>query len=178
MQDDKAMDDLVGTIMEHGIMIPATVRSEKDDKGYEIIASHRRHHGGTLDGLEEMPCIVREMTDLEAVREMRNSSKQRGDPLPNELAKLLDLGVEDIKRQGARPKSEKETEALGKLSVEIASKKYDMNYKKVMRYGNRVRSMNIGMYANSILPCMLANGQDLVAATEYASASRAWLPIW
>ncbi len=34
-------------------------------------------------------------------------------------------------------------------------------------YGNRVRSMNIGMYANSILPCMLANGQDLVAATEY-----------
>ena len=34
-------------------------------------------------------------------------------------------------------------------------------------YGNCVRSMNIGMYANSILPCMLANGQDLAAATEY-----------
>ena len=34
-------------------------------------------------------------------------------------------------------------------------------------YGNRVRSLNIGMYANSILPCMLANGRDLAAATEY-----------
>ena len=81
-----------------------------------------------------MPCIVREMTDLEAVREMRNSNKQRGDPLPSELAKLLDLEVEAIKRQGARPKSEKEAEALGKLSVEIVGKEHDMNYKKVMRY--------------------------------------------
>ena len=134
VQDDKAMDDLVGTIKEHGIMTPATVRPEKDGKGYEIIAGHRRHHGGTRAGLEEMPCIVREMTDLEAVREMRNSNKQRGDPLPSELAKLLDLEVEAIKRQGARPKTEKEAEALGKLSVEIVGKEHDMNYKKVMRY--------------------------------------------
>ena len=29
VQDDKAMDDLVGTIKEHGIMTPATVRPEK-----------------------------------------------------------------------------------------------------------------------------------------------------
>ena len=64
VQDDKAMDDLVGTIKEHGIMTPATVRPEKDGKGYEIIAGHRRHHGGARAGLEEMPCIVREMTDL------------------------------------------------------------------------------------------------------------------
>ena len=134
VQDDKAMDDLVGTIKEHGIMTPATVRPEKDGKGYEIIAGHRRHHGGSRAGLEEMPCIVREMTDLEAVREMQNSNKQRGDPLPSELAKLLDLEVEAIKRQGARPKTEKEAEALGKLSVEIVGKEHDMNYKKVMRY--------------------------------------------
>ena len=134
VQDDKAMDDLVGTIREHGIMTPATVRPEKDGKGYEIIAGHRRHHGGTRAGLEEMPCIVREMTDLEAVREMRNSNKQRGDPLPSELAKLLDLEVEAIKRQGARPKNDKEAESLGKLSVEIVGKEHDMNYKKVMRY--------------------------------------------
>ena len=134
VQDDKAMDDLVGTIKEHGIMTPATVRPEKDGKGYEIIAGHRRHHGGTRAGLAEMPCIVREMTDLEAVREMRNSNKQRGEPLPSELAKLLDLELEAIKRQGARPKNDKEAEALGKLSVEIVGKDHDMNYKKVLRY--------------------------------------------
>ena len=52
------------------------------------------------------------MTDLEAVREMRNSNKQRGDPLPSELAKLLDLEVEAIKRQGARPKTRKRPRPL------------------------------------------------------------------
>jgi len=34
-------------------------------------------------------------------------------------------------------------------------------------FGNCVRSLNVGMYANSILPCMLANAGDLVLATEF-----------
>lgn len=33
--------------------------------------------------------------------------------------------------------------------------------------GNCVRSLNVGMYANSILPCMLANASDLVLTTEF-----------
>ena len=33
---------------------------------------------------------------------MKNSNKQRGEPLPSELAKLLDLEVEAIKHQGGR----------------------------------------------------------------------------
>ncbi len=111
VQDDKAMDDLVGTIKEHGVMTPATVRPEKDGQGYEIIAGHRRHHGSERAGLDEMPCIVRNMTDFEAVREMRNSNKQRGEPLPSELARLLDLEVEAIKHQGARPGNSQEEQA-------------------------------------------------------------------
>ena len=55
-------------------------------------------------------------------------------PLPSELAKLLDLELEAIKRQGARPKNDKEAEALGKLSVEIVGKEHDMNYKKAVSY--------------------------------------------
>lgn len=34
-------------------------------------------------------------------------------------------------------------------------------------YGNCVRSLNVGMYANTILPCMLAHAQDLRTVTEY-----------
>ena len=47
---------------------------------------------------------------------------------------MLDLELEAIKRQGSRPKNDKEAEALGKLSVEIVGKEHDMNYKKVLRY--------------------------------------------
>lgn len=76
------MQELVGTIKEHGVMTPATVRPEKDGNGYEIVAGHRRHRGSELAGLEELPCIVRNMTDIEAVREMKNSNKQRGSRSP------------------------------------------------------------------------------------------------
>lgn len=131
--DDAKMTELVGTIRERGIMTPATVRPEKDGNGYEIIAGHRRHHGSGLAGLEEMPCIVRNMTDIEAVQEMKISNKQRGDPLPSELAKLLDLEVEAIKHQGGRLDGIAEGD-VGKRSVEIVGENNGMNYKKVMRY--------------------------------------------
>ena len=55
---------------------------EKDGNGYEIVAGHRRHHGCELAGLEEMPFIVREMTDHEAVQAMKDSNKQRDQTLP------------------------------------------------------------------------------------------------
>ena len=131
--DDAKMTELVGTIKVHGIMTPATVRPEKDGNGYEIIAGHRRRRGGELAGLDEIPCIVRDMTDIEAVREMKISNKQRGDPLPSELAKLLDLEMEAIKHQGARPAGMDEKDA-GKRSAEIVGENNGMNYKKVMRY--------------------------------------------
>lgn len=133
VKDDDKMTELVGTIKEHGVMTPATVRPEKDGSGYEIIAGHRRHRGSELAGLEDMPCIVRNMTDIEAVREMKNSNKQRGEPLPSELAKLLDLEVEAIKHQGGRLDGVAAGD-VGKRSVEIVGENNGMNYKKVMRY--------------------------------------------
>ena len=184
VQDDRAMDDLVDTIKVHGVMTPATVRPEKDGKGYEIIAGHRRHHGSGRAGLEEMPCIVRDMTDLEAVREMRNSNKQRGDPLPSELARLLDLEVEAIKRQGARPKNDQEKESLGKLSVEIVGKEHDLNYKKVLRYLrlnhlvpellDKVDAKNMGFMPAVELSYIRPENQRLIAVSidgEQASPS-------
>lgn len=133
VQDDDKMKELVGTIQEHGVMTPATVRPEKEGGGYEIIAGHRRQHGSQLAGLEEMPCIVRNMTDLEAVREMKISNKQRGDPLPSELARLFDLEVEAIKHQGGALDGVAAGD-VGKRSTEIVGENNGMNYKKVMRY--------------------------------------------
>ncbi len=149
VKDDEKMAELVGTIKEHGVMTPATVRPEKDGNGFEIVAGHRRHRGSELAGLKELPCIVRSMTDIEAVREMKNSNKQRGEPLPSELAKLLDLEVEAIKHQGGRLKNVAEGD-IGKRSVEIVGEAHDMNYKKVMRY----------LRLNSLVPELLDKVDD------------------
>lgn len=125
--------ELTASIKEQGVFTPATVRPEKDGNGYEIIAGHCRHRASELAGLTEIPCIVRDMDDHEAVREMRDSNKQRGDPLPTELAALLALEVEDIKHQGGRLEGVAEGDK-GKRSVEIVGEAHGMNYKKVMRY--------------------------------------------
>ena len=149
VEDNAAMTDLVSTIKEHGVMTPATVRPEKDGSGYESVAGHRRHRGSELAGLDELPCIVRDMTDIEAVREMKNSNKQRGDPLPSELAKLLDLEVEAIKHQGGRLDNVAPGD-IGKRSVEIVGENNGMNYKKVMRY----------IRLNSLVPELLNKVDD------------------
>ena len=133
VMDDDKMRELVGTIKEHGVIQPATVRPEKDGNGYEIIAGHRRHRGSELAGVELIPCIVRNMTDVEAVMEMKNSNKQRGDPSPSEWAKLLDLEMEAIKHQGSKLAGVAAGD-VGKRSAEIVGENNGMNYKKVMRY--------------------------------------------
>ena len=86
VRDDAKMQETVASIKANGVMVPGLARPEKDGNGYEIVAGHRRHHGCELAGLEEMPFIVREMTDHEAVQAMKDSNKQRDQTLPSELA--------------------------------------------------------------------------------------------
>ena len=133
VRDDAKMQETVASIKLNGVMVPGLARPEKDGNGYEIVAGHRRCRGSELAGLEEMPFIVRNMTDHEAVEAMKDSNKQRDQTLPSELAALLDLEVEDIKHQGSRLKNVAEGD-VGKRSVEIVGEAHGMNYKKVMRY--------------------------------------------
>lgn len=133
VRDDAKMQETVESIKVNGVIVPGLARPEKDGNGYEIIAGHRRCRGSELAGLEEMPFIVRAMSDHEAVQAMKDSNKQRDQMLPSELAALLDLEVEDIKHQGTRLKGVAEGD-IGKRSVEIVGEAHGMNYKKVMRY--------------------------------------------
>ena len=54
--DDEKMDEMVESIKQYGILVPAIVR-ERAEGGYELISGHRRHHAAALAGLEEMPVI-------------------------------------------------------------------------------------------------------------------------
>ena len=67
VQDDAKMQETVESIKANGVMVPGLARPEKEGGGYEIIAGHRRCRGSELAGLEEMPFIVRDMSDHEAV---------------------------------------------------------------------------------------------------------------
>ena len=81
-----------------------------------------------------MPCIVRNLTDEEAITQMvEDNLNQREEILPSERAKALKMQLEAIKHQGSRLKNVAEGD-VGKRSVEIVGEAHGMNYKKVMRY--------------------------------------------
>ena len=73
-----------------------------EEGGYEIISGHRRVHAAEAAGLTEVPVIVRDMTDDEAVVLMVDSNLQRENILPSERAFAYKMKMEAMKRQGER----------------------------------------------------------------------------
>lgn len=64
--DDPKMQETLDSVKKRGVRAPGLVRPDPDG-GYEIISGHRRHRASELAGLEDMPVIIRDMTDEEAV---------------------------------------------------------------------------------------------------------------
>lgn len=83
------MKGLVSSVRAGGVHQPALVRP-REGGGYEIIAGHRRQRASELAGYKNMPCIVRNMTDDEAVLAMTNDSlSHRETILPSGKAAAL-----------------------------------------------------------------------------------------
>ena len=98
--DDK-MVETIESIREHGVLVPALVR-EKPTGGYEMISGHRRKMASELAGKETMPCIVRNLSDDQAVIVMVDSNLQREEILPSEKAFAYKMKLEAMNRQGKR----------------------------------------------------------------------------
>lgn len=70
--------------------------------GYEMISGHRRKMASELAGKETMPCIVRNLSDDQAVIVMVDSNLQREEILPSEKAFAYKMKLEAMSRQGKR----------------------------------------------------------------------------
>ena len=104
VKQDEAMAEMVDSVKQYGVLVPALVRP-KADGGYEMVAGHRRKCAATLAGITEMPCIVRNLTDDEATIIMVDSNLQRETILPSEKAFAYRMKLEAMKRQAGRPKN-------------------------------------------------------------------------
>ena len=104
VKQDEAMAEMVDSVRQYGVLVPALVRP-KADGGYEMVAGHRRKCAATLAGITEMPCIVRNLTDDEATIIMVDSNLQRETILPSEKAFAYKMKLEAMKRQAGRPKN-------------------------------------------------------------------------
>ena len=98
--DDKMLET-IESVRDHGVLVPALVR-EKSMGGYEMISGHRRKMASELAGKETMPCIVRNLSDDQAVIVMVDSNLQREEILPSEKAFAYKMKLEAMNRQGKR----------------------------------------------------------------------------
>ena len=101
IRDEPSMMELVESVKQFGVLIPAIARP-REDGSYELIAGHRRQKACQLAGLDSMPVIVMNLDDNDAIIQMVDSNIQRENILPSERARAYKLKMEAIKRQGAR----------------------------------------------------------------------------
>ena len=132
---DESMADMAESVKQYGVLVPALVR-EKLEGGYEMIAGHRRKMASELAEKKEIPCIVRNLTDDEAIIIMVDSNLQREQILPSEKAFAYKMKLAAMNRQGQRtdltsvPLGQK----LGKTSRELLAEKSPDSNTQIQRY--------------------------------------------
>lgn len=99
--DDDKMMETVASVKQYGVLVPGIVRKDRGGE-YEIVAGHRRKRASELAGCQDMPVIVRKLTDDEATIIMVDSNIQREDLLPSEKAKAYRMKMEALGHQGVK----------------------------------------------------------------------------
>lgn len=99
-----ALAELAASIRTKGVLTPLLVRPNA--AGYEIAAGHRRYRAAKLAGVDAVPIIVQELTDVEFLEILTIENLQREDVHPLEEAagyqQLLDKGGYDVARIAER----------------------------------------------------------------------------
>lgn len=97
------LDDLTRAVERHGVLSPLLVRvlGVRDDGGYfEIISGHRRHAAAQRAGLNQVPCIVLDVSELQALELNLTEQINRSDLTPLEegeaCRKLQELSGYDV----------------------------------------------------------------------------------
>ena len=99
--DDLDMKELEQSIINNGLLEPILVRSKDNDR-YEIISGHRRVYALKEIGIENVPCIIKELSNDQAVIEMVDSNIRRENILPSEKAKAYKMKLTSMKHQGKK----------------------------------------------------------------------------
>ncbi len=133
---DEEMMNMAESVRKYGVLMPAIVR-ERPEGGYEVIAGHRRRMASELAEQTTMPCLIRNLTDDEAILVMVDSNLQREKILPSEKAFAYKMKLEAMKRQGQRTDltlSPLATKLRGQRSDEILGKQVGESKDTIRRY--------------------------------------------
>ena len=102
--DESKLEELAQTIKQHGVLEPLLVRKLANHNQYELVAGGRRYRAASKAGLTEVPVIVRELSNEQAIEIAIIENLQREDLNPveetegiiNLLAKRLNIRTEEV----------------------------------------------------------------------------------
>lgn len=131
------MIQLIDSIKDNGLLVPALVRPNKEGTGYEMISGHRRHYASKANQLQTIPCIIRDLSDDQATIIMVDSNIQRENILPTERGHAYKMKLGAMNHQGKR--NDLTFSQFGKklkrdYSIDILSKQIDETKNQIYRY--------------------------------------------
>ena len=94
--------ELMQSIEKDGVLVPLLARPNPNGEGYELISGHRRKAACEWAGVTEVPVIIRDLDNCQAVIAMVNSNLQRENIKPSEKAFAYRMKLEAMKQQGKR----------------------------------------------------------------------------
>ena len=132
---DENMREMVESVQQYGVLVPALVRPDADGR-YLMVSGHRRKMACELAG-KPLPCIVRNMTDDEAILAMVDSNLQRESILPSEKAFAYKMKMDAMRRQGQRTDLTCATplhKFEGKRSRDILAEQTGESHEQIRKY--------------------------------------------
>lgn len=137
VKQDEAMLEMAESVRQYGVLVPGLVR-QLEDGSYQMVSGHRRKLASELAGRDTIPCIVRDLTDDEAVIIMVDSNLQRERVLPSEKAFAYKMKLDAMRRQAGRPSKENSSpvgiDFHGKQSLDIMSEESGDSRNQIHRF--------------------------------------------
>lgn len=84
--DEKKLAELTESIRQKGVLTPLLARSSSEWQGLEIAAGHRRYRSAKAAGVDIVPVLIREMSDVEFLEVLTIENLQREDVHPMDEA--------------------------------------------------------------------------------------------
>ena len=98
--------ELMRSIEKEGVLVPLLVRTNPYGDGYEVISGHRRKEAALWAGETDVPVVIRELDDDQAVVAMVDSNLHRENLKPSEKAFAYRMKLEAMKHQGKKVSAE------------------------------------------------------------------------
>lgn len=155
--DKQALDDLTASIKEKGILQPILVRPHPDkSNAYEIVAGERRWRASQAAQLHEVPVIIRDIKDRDALEFALIENMQRDDLTPMEEAETFQRLASEFGHS-----QEEIGQALGKSRTYIANTLRLLQLPEAVKQLMRDHKTLTGSHARALLsaknPLALAN---------------------